>query len=145
MRRGNLVEPTGANDFGKKAITLLTPQRLQIALAGAGPHLRQVYFLEVKRQAEPRRQLLDKNRVVPRHLAANAMLQMSDFEIQLQRAAQSDEQIQQRHRIRPAGYRNEKAGPRRQQSIFSRVLMNLLCQSHNSQIVSFPAYPVIST
>src|SRR5258706_5099655 len=126
MRRGNPVEPTGANDFGKRAITLLTPQRLQIALAGAGPHMRQVYFLEVKRQAKARRQLLDKNRVVPRRLAANAMLQMSDFEMKFHRFAQLDKQIEQRHRIRSAGYRNENPVAGRQQSIFSRVVNNLL-------------------
>ena len=103
MCRRDFAEISLPSHVCKKAIPLRPRQRLEIAFSGRRFDLTKVHFFKVKRQPQLFRQLRHKPRVLLSLRAANPVLQMRDFEVQLQLLAQIIEKVQQRHRIGPAG------------------------------------------
>ncbi len=126
-------------DLGEKPIALRAPQRLEIALAGAGSEARQVDFFQVKRQLELCRQLGDKACVPLRIFAPQPVLQVRDFEMQIEIPAQPVQQMQQRHRIRPAGNRCEHPVAGGEQIALADRTAKFLPRFHSAQMFNFPA------
>ena len=94
MRRGDFIELTLPRDGCKKAIPFRSRQRLDIAFAGRRFDLMEVHFFKVKRQPQLFRQLRHKPRVLSSLRAANPVLQMRDFEVQLQLLTQVVQKVE---------------------------------------------------
>src|SRR5690349_25094136 len=107
MRRDDFGQAAVSCRFSKKKQSFRSTQRLEIAFACPRFDSRQVDFSQVNRKLELCRQVNDELRVFFCRVAANAVLQMGHFQIQSEFAAQLVEQMQQSHRIRSTGNRDQ--------------------------------------